>query len=366
MKTTISSLILVLSAALVLGANHGKMAYFERKPLSTNDPVRQLLDSAMRVQPLSDGSLMVIHRLEGFEANAFGASIVQPDGSRAAIRAKDCLPEGDARSGAAGQIYSGAILDDRTTLVLAIGWTNAKGRNINGLAILGKSGSTWKPRHVIVLSGSVRDIAAGPADSIAALTVTPAGGEGRARNDLLILQTDGSILLELKPWGGGEDSRENAEARAIAARLQRSGASDIALLDVLSGVASVFRLDIGKSDPSAHQKDFFLYPRYAEGSKNSARRSRLFGFSAAPAGSEGFVPIKVEAAHLNGDGSLSVVRQGLKGGSTTVFVSTYGRPEGIRTVSSNVLWKGVWLEEGSAHALELAPDRADQVRARTP
>lgn len=366
MRTMTTVFVILFYLLIALPGNAERFPYLDADQVLTSDRAAALFENALRVVPLSDQSLLVINSSKRFEANAMVATLIGRDGQRQNFAATDWLPAAFVSPQTAGQIYSAAILDDGNTVAVSIGWTNASGRNINGIVVLDKSGQKWQPRNAIVMRGSVRDIAAGPANSIAAMTVTPDRTQAKARNDIVLLSTAGKILMQLQPWGKSDHNSAEAEERAIAARLQRVGNTDLAVFDLTGKVVTVFRLKIATHTPEPPPDGFFLYPQYRRPSSDPAERIRLLSFLPAPEQVQGFGPLKVEAVRLNADHSLTVVRQGLKGKSTTVFVSTYGRSEGMRTVRTDVLWKGIWLSEGVVGALQVDPEKALMVRARTP
>ena len=189
------------------------------------------LMQAVRVVPLPDQSLVVLHLAPAQAESGITATILRPDGTMAAEwRAADWLRQaaqqtpGDNRlrtnPGQVGQIYGATLLPETGQLAVSIGWRDAAGKSENGIALVRATGDAYVAEKVFVLSMSVRDLAPGPGNTIVACVFNASAFRSTHRSpDLLILDTDGNAVGEAsfsQPERAEDAARNNAEARVIA------------------------------------------------------------------------------------------------------------------------------------------------------
>lgn len=178
--------------------------YTTHERLAEPTALTRLIDArADKVIPLADGSWFVLQNLVQPPMTRV-AYVVEPDGTSIPLRAGEWLPPGKFLApGTMGQIFAATLLDDRKTMAVSFGWTNAGGRNLNGIAILDRKNGDWQRRNIIALDGAVRDLAAGPDGGILAVaTRVHEGPDDRLqRLHILLLGTDGRIRAQIAPLG---------------------------------------------------------------------------------------------------------------------------------------------------------------------
>lgn len=306
------------------------------------DPRRDA-SNVLRTIPLDDGSLLLISRSRTDEPHAMVARLIERDEVAAEFRAADFLPPDAVNTASAGQIFGGAKLDDGR-LALSIGWTNRKGRNVNGIALLARDGGGWRGARVIVLRGSVRDLAAGPGGGIVAAT-TDVLSDGRARLAVLFLHGSGAVGRTLYQR---ISSIDEAEKGVFSLRLQRAGTRSVAMFDLSDGTAHVYDLDVNAACAAAVETRghaVFLYPANTAANCDGVKLSRLLSLGDAPSDAAGLQRLSAEAARLHPDGSLSVVWQGYDGRAVQTFLQTHGARTATRRLPPMLLPRSVWLSE---------------------
>src|ERR1051326_260987 len=189
---------------------------FDEEPLPASDP-RIHSSDLLRVSRLGDAMLFVASRTALYEPHAMIGFIVEHESDVTELHATDYLPADVVAPRSVGQIYGAALLENGR-LALSIGWTNAKSRNINGIAILKRELGAWRRDRVIVMPGSGRDIAAGTMrlfstagnrDSATVrrlLSLADVPAEARALSHLTIdavrLHADGSLTVARHGYDG--------------------------------------------------------------------------------------------------------------------------------------------------------------------
>jgi hypothetical protein len=295
------------------------------------DPTRLL-----RVIPFHDGSRFILSRTDRYEPHAMVGTLLRPEGRRDDFRATEFFPPVLVKPDTAGQIFGAALLDDGR-LALSIGWTNRTGRNINGIAILASRDGKWERERIIVMRGSVRDIAAGPAGSIAAVT-TDFGRQKRERLlELLLIEADGRIRSRLETR---HLSSDEAEKQALGIRLQRFSERSVVFFDIPGGV--MFLLDIR--------------PLCIE-------TVRMLSLSAIPPEAEKLRNLTIDAARLHTNGALTVARHGFDGKTTILTVTTHGQ-NGQTTVVRGVSARSAVITEEHAEGVVLDTPVPHQVQVR--
>src|ERR1044071_2658741 len=174
-RTRMRAAALVVAAVSVCSS---LFAGFDEEELAASDPRIHTAD-LLRVSSLGDRMLFVASRTAAYEPHAMVGFVVGPQGT-AELHATDYLPPDVVAPRSVGQIYAATLLDDGR-LALSIGWANAKARTINGLAILKREGNARRSDRVIVMRGSVRDVVAGPDDTLVAVATDVVDNSGNAR-----------------------------------------------------------------------------------------------------------------------------------------------------------------------------------------
>ena len=236
MKSLLRFPLLLFVASTVVAAEN-RVPYIDAVAIDSGHRRGQLVARAIRTVDLgSDGQLVIERARDAADTSPMVGEIVRADGTVSSrLRAADFLPPDKSMPRTAGQIYGAAVIDDGQALAVSIGWTNAKGRNINGIAILDRAGTDWVPRRVIVLNGSVRDLAAGPGNTIFAVTTDVARSRAQQAVPLItVLDPAGNFYGQLFPTN---DDPESLEERGLHARLQRV-AGEVVLLDPSSLTAT--------------------------------------------------------------------------------------------------------------------------------
>lgn len=169
--------LLLVLCVLVIGppAVGADLTFIDVAPLRSDDVRAELFRNAVRAFRLDDASTFVTVRSAGAESAITGA-IIDRDGRIQLLEASRLLPTRFVMAGTRGQIFAAALLTDENNLAVSVGWTNPAGRNINGIVLLHRISGDWSPRNVIVVPGSVRDLAAGPDAGVLAVTTEPGPG----------------------------------------------------------------------------------------------------------------------------------------------------------------------------------------------
>lgn len=187
-------------------------------------PEAILLGKALRAIALPDGSRLLLHLEAGtLEKNAVGATRITPDGRRKTFWAENFFREApESGQGPAartvGQIYGAAMLPDRDTLAMSIGWVDARGKGHNAVGFWSLSRGAQK---VVEFDGTVRDLAAIGEGLVVAVSHVPSRGSSRTGWPLLtLLDTEGLVHGEFFSLPGEADMRTIGEA-VTNARIER-------------------------------------------------------------------------------------------------------------------------------------------------
>jgi hypothetical protein len=328
------------------------------QPRDPNGSRARVLSNALRVIPFPGDALFAIAPSGEHGPNAMTATLLDAGSHATELRATQWLPNDAVMPETAGQVFGAALSDDGSTMAVSIGWTNAHGRNLNGLAIVDAKG--FQVRHVVVFDGSVRDVVAGPDQTFAVVTTHPASN-GRETLAVTIVGEDGAFR-------GSFDRRtiaiDDAEQEAINIRLQRLDERSIVVFYPSTRVMHLYEIQRNSTAcaSAARRGDaHFLYPRTKSAPCVTATSKRLLAFP-DPEEAAGFRSSAIQALHLNQSGRLTVIRDGFDGTQAFMLITIYGAPGGMRTSVSPGVWKGISIREGVAEALLLQPHAASEVR----
>lgn len=214
----------VLAAAAVVSVDGPVVAEYPRDTASYAS-FMQLI----RVLPL-DHSLMVIHLTRAPSESGITASVLHPDGTIVEWRATDWLraaarlTPGDDRlwtqPDQVGQIYSATLLPTTGQLAVSIGWRDLAGRSENGIALVRAVGGSYVAERILVLPMTVRDLAAGPGNTIVASVFSAEAFRLTQQSPTLaVIDTDGNVTAEALPFAlpvrEADAVRKTDEARVI-------------------------------------------------------------------------------------------------------------------------------------------------------
>jgi hypothetical protein len=226
--------------------------------------------------------------------------IVEHESDVTELHATDYLPADVVAPRSVGQIYGAALLENGR-LALSIGWTNAKSRNINGIAILKRELGAWRRDRVIVMPGSVRDLASGPDNTILAVATDVDRNRENGIVEVVLVDPASGIRSRLYDrWL----SIEQAEQEALQIRLQRMPGRSFAVFDIAAGTMRLFS---------------------TAGNRDSATVRRLLSLADVPAEARALSHLTIDAVRLHADGSLTVARHGYDGVTTQLVVTRYGK-----------------------------------------
>jgi hypothetical protein len=341
--------------------------YTDVRPVADGDIRVRLFEDAVRTKNLAPSLTFVTTRSKQFEDNALTGAILRGNAIEQTFAATDLLPAGSFAAGTAGQVFGAALLDDQETLAVAIGWTNPKQRNINGIAILKRSRDQWIPTHVIVAGGGVRDLAAGPANSIVAITTDAMRSRNNADVALVTVFDDaGDILAQPVRVRGGQ-SWETTGAQALGSTVERISPTSVGLMTA-DGISRVLgfssqRCESRNPPSNAH----FIYPQLRDGCID-VRTIQIDSFADVPPGASSLTGLILRAVHMNADRSVVAVREAVDGSTPRIFVTRYGATqEGVRGWSaSGVLWRAIRVTDDRVEAVEVSPQGRALIEARTP
>ena len=244
--------------------------------------------------------LFVASRTALYEPHAMIGFIVEHESDVTELHATDYLPADVVAPRSVGQIYGAALLENGR-LALSIGWTNAKSRNINGIAILKRELGAWRRDRVIVMPGSVRDLASGPDNTILAVATDVDRNRENGIVEVVLVDPASGIRSRLYDrWL----SIEQAEQEALQIRLQRMPGRSFAVFDIAAGTMRLFS---------------------TAGNRDSATVRRLLSLADVPAEARALSHLTIDAVRLHADGSLTVARHGYDGVTTQLVVTRYGK-----------------------------------------
>jgi hypothetical protein len=364
----------------VLGAE-GPAGYISTRPADPNGALMRLASKArpFETQRLADGSLFVVVPSDEDEPAAMVAQIIEQDGTVIPLRAGEWVPRGFIQPGTAGQIFFGTLLDDRKTLAVSFGWTNAKGRNLNGIAILERTGGDWSPKNVIVLDGAVRSLTSAPDGGLLVVNTRFTGAPaGKNWLYVTLFGTDGRIraMFTPRPHMQQPFDRNAAMDVAFEARLQRVDAGSFVFIDPKGQLATVF--NVRQTGPCTgavvKQPDgFFLYPSYATKPCASIEHFWGGGFHQPPIERKAKVrSLRLVTAFLGNDRqSMRSVWSGVDERGTPVVVvaaGALGAGDENTNWMTNAIWEGTrFTADGTIEALEQGRDGSlSDIRVRTP
>lgn len=363
MMKSLFPLALLLFVASTVTATESRVPYIDAVAIDSGHRRGQLVASAIRAIDLgSDGLLLIEHARDAADTSPMVGEVVRADGTVSTrLRAADFLPPDKTMPKTVGQIYGAAIIDDGHALAVSIGWTNAKGRNINGIAILDRAGNDWVPRRVIVLNGSVRDLASGPGNTIFAVTTDVARSRAQQAVSLItVLDSAGNFYGQLFP---ASRDPESLEERGLHARLQRVG-GEVVLLDAAALTATfIATTPVVQATPS-RDDGVFIYP-HVTGAPLDAK-SRTLNFRAAPDSTAAMRDVTIQDMAVGPDKSITVLRKAFDGNRLHEYASTY-RADGSRSDwHGEVAWQNARVVNGSIEAVEEHPGSLFLVRVRLP
>jgi hypothetical protein len=246
-----------------------EQVYTTHERLAGPTALTRLVDArADKVIPLSDGSWFVLQNVVEPPMTRL-AYVVEADGTTIPLRAGEWVPPAPfLMQGTMGQIFAATLLGDKKTMAVSFGWTNAGGRNINGIAILDRKNGDWQRRKIIALDGAVRSLAPGPDGGIlAAVTRSIGSPAGKLWLNVLLLGTDGRIR-KIIPLQANEipfDASEASEA-LLQAWLQSLDPNTFVFFDGAQSLDQQYRLRrtgdctggvVTRAD------GVFLYPSYS-------------------------------------------------------------------------------------------------------
>lgn len=216
---------LVLAAANPVSAEAPVIAEYPRET-----PAYASFMQSLRVLPLPDQSLAVIHLTRARSESGITATVLRPDGTIAEEwRATDWVQEaaqqrpGDVRlqtnPGQVGQIYFATQLPGTGQLAVSIGWQDGAGQSENGIALVRAVSGSYVAEKVFVLPMTVRDLATGPGNTIVASVFSARAFHSTHQSPtLVVLDTDGKVVGEVfftQPVSDEDGARNNSEARVI-------------------------------------------------------------------------------------------------------------------------------------------------------
>jgi hypothetical protein len=315
--------------AVVFVCSGSLAASFQEEDLAASDQRVQTSD-LVRISSLGDGMLFVALRATAYEPHAMVGFVVGPQGTTE-LHATDYLPPDVVAPRSVGQIYAATLLDDGR-LALSVGWTNAKARTINGIAILKWEANGWRRDRVIVMRGSVRDVAASPDDTLVAVATDVVDSSGNARIEVDLIDPARGIRSRLYDRSRSIDQ---AEQEALQIRLQRMPDRSVAVFDVAAGTMRLLSLSpqpACSASMTVSRDDGLFYPRAIASNCDSVVVRRLLSLTDVPPEARVLKNLTIDALRLHADGSLTVVRHGFDGATTQLAVTRYGKTSSTRLV----------------------------------
>ncbi|MEA2337171.1 MAG: hypothetical protein QOE82_1178 [Thermoanaerobaculia bacterium] len=263
------------------------------EPVGSERMARVMRD-AYAMFALPDGSKWIVHKVPAKrEPGAMGVTRFGPDGAAHVFLLSDWLPKGTIPGGWCGQVYGVARFDDGRIGVSG-GWTD--GVNVhNAIFILGGRDHGAFDVEKLVELPSVRQLCAGPDDTILAITSDPGKRDGGPL--LSLVRADGTVLplgfLSAMPISAGD-----AAQRATKARISRYAERRFALYDPQIESVVLFDLRVAKGEAVLAGNNVIFIG-------DDPHDPALLGFDVRP------------------DGDLVVIRTGTVSGATATHLAVY-------------------------------------------